>query len=215
MLQKILHTGAVAKPGPHSHKVLMARRASFQPQTDPKAPPRCCAAPGCALAGEFRAPKDRALREYLWFCLEHVRQYNSGWDFYRGMGPADIESAIRLDSVGQRPTWPLGSLGGVRLDSERMVDAMGILRETALHEKRRTPPRHEAPPELRAALGLLELEWPLDPATLKSRYKELAKRYHPDANGGDRSTEDKLKDINRAYSLLRQKIGRAEPAHAG
>jgi curved DNA-binding protein CbpA len=96
-----------------------------------------------------------------------------------------------------------------------MVDPLGILRDTALHEKRRTPPRAEAPPELRAALGLLELEWPLDPATLKARYKELAKRYHPDTNGGDRSSEDRFKDISRAYSLLRQKIGRAEPAHAG
>jgi len=197
----------------------MVRRASFQPQTDPKAPPRGCAAPGCTAAGEFRAPKDRALREYLWFCLEHVRQYNAGWDFYRGMGAADIETSIRSDTGWQRPTWPLGRLGGMRLDPDRVADPLGILRDTALHEKRRTPPRHEAPPELRAALGLLDLQWPLDPATLKMRYKELAKRYHPDANGGDRSTEDKLKDINRAYSLLRQRVGRAEPAaqhaHAG
>ncbi|WP_421991090.1 J domain-containing protein [Roseococcus sp.] len=197
----------------------MARRASFQPQTDPKAPPRGCASSGCEKHGEFRAPKDRALREYLWFCLEHVRQYNSGWDFYRGMGEAAIETAIRSDTGWQRPTWPLGSLGGsARIDPDLMADPLGILRDTALHEKRRAPPRHEAPPELRAALGLLELEWPLDPATLKSRYKELAKRYHPDANGGDRSTEERLKDINRAYSLLRQRVGRAEPAqpmHAG
>ncbi|MDB5415614.1 MAG: molecular chaperone DnaJ [Rubritepida sp.] len=210
----------VANPALATHKVRMARRASFQPQTDPKAPPRACAAPGCVAAGEFRAPKDRALREYLWFCLEHVRQYNAGWDFYRGMGAADIETSIRSDTGWQRPTWPLGRLGGVRLDADQMADPLGILRDTGRHEKRRAPPRHEAPPELRAALGLLDLEWPLDPATLKSRYKELAKRYHPDANGGDRSDEEKLKDINRAYSLLRQRVGRAESAaqhaaHAG
>lgn len=196
----------------------MARRASFQPQTDPKAPTRGCEAPGCAAAGEFRAPKDRSLREYLWFCLEHVREYNKGWDFYRGMGPNDIESAIRSDTGWQRPTWPLGRLGGMRLDPERVADPLNILRDTALHEKRRAEPRREAPPELRAALGLLELEWPLDSATLKARYKELAKRYHPDANGGDRSAEERLKDINRAYSLLRRRVGtgvsQGEPAAA-
>lgn len=192
----------------------MARRASFQPQTDPKAPPRACASPGCDMHGEFRAPKDRSLREYLWFCLDHVRQYNSGWDFYKGMGEADIESSIRQDTGWQRPTWPLGRLGGGRIDPELVADPLGILRETALHEKRRQAPRHEAPPELRAALGLLELGWPLDSEALKARYKELAKRYHPDANGGDRSTEEKLKDINRAYSLLRQRVGRAEAQHA-
>jgi hypothetical protein len=190
----------------------MARRQSFQTQRDPRELPRPCAAPGCAQVGDFRAPKDRSLREYLWFCLDHVRAYNAGWDFYRGMGPNDIEHSIRSDTGWQRPTWPLGRLGGGRFDPERLADPLGLLRDTALHEKRRAPRREEAPPELRAALGLLELDWPLDPATLKARYKELAKRYHPDVNGGDRSAEERLKDINRAYSLLRRRVGHAERA---
>jgi len=193
----------------------MARRTSFQPQTDPRAPVRACAAEGCPEPGEFRAPKDRSLREYLWFCLDHVREYNKGWDFYRGLGPSDIEHAIRADTGWQRPTWPLGRLGGrMRLHPERVADPLGILRDTALHEQRRPEPRREAPPELRAALGLLDLTWPLDAAALKARYKELAKRYHPDANGGDRSAEERLKDINRAYSLLRRRVGAQEPAAA-
>ncbi len=40
-------------------------------------------------------------------------------------------------------------------------------------------------------------------ATVKARYKELVKRYHPDANGGDNSAEDRLKGINLAYSVLK------------
>jgi hypothetical protein len=74
------------------------------------------------------------------------------------------------------------------------------------------------PPELRAALDVLGLGWPLDTPTLRARYKELAKRLHPDANGGDREAEEKLKDVNRAYSLLRARLGgaaRASPAAAG
>jgi hypothetical protein len=192
----------------------MARRASFQPQTDPRQPPKACEWPGCDRPGEFRAPRDRSLREYRWFCLEHVREYNAGWDFYRGMAASDIESALRADTGWQRPTWPLGRLGGARLDPERVADPLGILRDTHLHKKRTEPKRQEAPPELRAALGVLELSWPLDPATLKARWKELAKRFHPDANGGDRRAEDKLKDINQAYSLLRRRVGEAQPASA-
>jgi hypothetical protein len=162
------------------------------------------------VPGEFRAPRDRTLREYLWFCLEHVRQYNAGWDFYRGMGSADIEGAIRQDTGWQRPTWPLGRLGG-RIDLDRMADPLGILRDAK--PQPRTPPRRsEAPPELRAALGVLELEWPVDPAVLKARYKELAKRHHPDANGGDRRSEERFKDISRAYALLRARLGEAQPA---
>jgi hypothetical protein len=188
----------------------MARRASFVPQSDPREPPRACEARGCERPGEYRAPRDRSLAGYRWFCLEHVRDYNAGWDFYRGMGPAEIEGALRADTGWQRPTWPLGRLGGAPLDPEKLRDPLGIFRGTPVPPKR----REEAPPELRAALGLLDLSWPLDPATLKSRYKELAKRFHPDANGGDRAAEERLKDINRAYSLLRRRVGRAAPAAA-
>ena len=71
-----------------------------------------------------------------------------------------------------------------------------------------------APPELRAALDVLGLEWPVDHRAMRSRYKELAKRLHPDLNGGDRGAEEKLKDVNRAYSLLRQRLGTPRPATA-
>lgn len=190
----------------------MARRSSFQPQRDPKAPPQTCAAPGCSLPGEFRAPRDRNLREYLWFCLDHVRAYNAGWDFYKGMPSADIESAIRSDTGWQRPTWPLGRLGA-HVDLSKLGDPLGILRDAA-PRPRAQPQRREAPPELRAALGVLELEWPLDPGVLKSRYKELAKRHHPDANKGDKRAEERFKDISRAYALLRQRLGTEAPRAA-
>ncbi len=42
---------------------------------------------------------------------------------------------------------------------------------------------------------------------VKSRYKELAKRHHPDANGGSRDAEERLKNINIAYARVRSKLG--------
>jgi hypothetical protein len=91
---------------------------------------RACEHPGCAQPGEFRAPRDRAhLNEYRWFCLEHVRAYNASWDYYKGMGADEIESHLRQDSGWQRPTWPLGRLGGLhpRLDPELLRDPLGLL----------------------------------------------------------------------------------------
>ena len=185
----------------------------------PEAAPRPCEQPGCANAGEFRAPRDRAhLNEYRWFCLEHVRQYNRAWDYYKGMGPAEIEHELRSDSGWQRPTWPLGRLGGFNpFESEYVRDPLGVLRDTPLHKSRRdrTPRRDEPPAELRAALDVLGLAWPVDAPALRARWKDLAKRYHPDANGGDRQAEERLKDVNRAYSLLRQRLAtRAAEASA-
>jgi hypothetical protein len=170
----------------------------------PETPARACEHPGCPLAGEYRAPRDRArLNDYRWFCLDHVRAYNTG------MGPSEIESELRSETGWQRPTWPLGRLGGFNpFESEYLRDPLGVLRDTPLHKARREPPRRrdEPPPELRAALDLLGLTWPVEPGAMRARYKDLAKRYHPDATGGDREAEEKLKDINRAYSLLRHKL---------
>jgi DnaJ-class molecular chaperone len=39
---------------------------------------------------------------------------------------------------------------------------------------------------------------------IKARFKELVKRHHPDANGGDRGAEDKLREIIQAYNYLKQ-----------
>jgi hypothetical protein len=185
--------------------------------TGPETPTRLCEEGGCTLAGDFRAPRDRkALNDYRWFCLDHVRAYNRAWDYYKGMGPAEIEHHLRSDAGWQRPTWPLGRLGGANpFDNDMLRDPLGVLADTALHQARRERQKRpdEPPPELRAAVELLGLTWPLDAATLRARYKDLAKRYHPDANGGDRSAEDRLKDINRAYSLLRQRLP-ARGSHA-
>jgi hypothetical protein len=194
----------------------MARRSEriFLRDTEqPQAPPRLCEHPGCTNAGEFRAPRDRAhLNQYRWFCLEHVREYNRAWDYYKGMGPAEIEHELRSDSGWQRPTWPLGRLGGfIPFESEYLRDPMGVLRDTPLHKSKRdrAPKRDEPPAELRAALDVLGLAWPLDTETLRARWKELAKRPHP-----DRRAEERLKDINRAYSLLRTRLAPRTPEAA-
>jgi len=178
----------------------------------PEVPPRPCEHEGCLTPGEFRAPRDRSLRGWHWFCLAHVREYNARWDYYRGMSPSEIEDNLRSDSGWQRPTWPLGRLG-TRLDPERLRDPLGMLRDALPEPGPRRRRESEVPPELRAAIELLGVTWPLDQAALRAKYKELAKRYHPDLNGGDRGAEERLKDINRAYSLLRHRLqDRAPPA---
>ena len=78
--------------------------------TDAPAPhQRVCEAPGCKLAGEYRAPRARdRLNEYRWFCREHVRDYNKKWDYFRGLDADEIEKHIRADTTWRRPVWPLG-----------------------------------------------------------------------------------------------------------
>jgi len=164
---------------------------------------RVCEAPGCRERGDFRAPRARdRLTDYRWFCLEHVREYNRKWDYFAGLDADQIEQHIRADTIWRRPVWPLG---GRRNGGPQVHDPLGLSDDAGLGERPR--PRLDGSEQLtpaeRSALGVLELSWPLTQADLKSRYKELVKLHHPDANGGDRDAEEKLKEINAAYSTLR------------
>ncbi len=53
------------------------------------------------------------------------------------------------------------------------------------------------------SLSTLGLDMTASAAEIKARYKLLVKRHHPDANGGDRSLEDRLREIIQAYSYLK------------
>jgi DnaJ-class molecular chaperone len=55
----------------------------------------------------------------------------------------------------------------------------------------------------RKALGELGLDVGADKAEIKAKFKMLVKRHHPDANNGDRGTEDKLREIIQAYNYLK------------
>jgi hypothetical protein len=175
---------------------------------DPEAPGRSCDLPGCCAPGEYRAPKSRQhLREYWWFCLEHVRAYNAGWDFYRGMTPGQIEAELRADVYGRRPSWPLGHLGA-RLDEAISADPLHVLNAgfRRADAERRAHAAERTPGELREPLAALGLSWPLTLPELKTRYKQLAKLHHPDANNGDRAAEERLKTINLAYAAVRTRL---------
>jgi DnaJ domain len=162
--------------------------------------------PGCGAAGEYRAPKSRnTLNEYWWLCLEHVRAYNAAWDYYKGMSPGEIEAQLRADTAWQRPSWPLGRLGST-WDEELLRDPLHLLASGRIRRGASARGGQQTPPELKEPLATLGLTWPTTLAAVKTRYKELAKRHHPDANGGDRAAEERLKTINLAYAALRSRL---------
>ena len=191
----------------------MMRRLSADPvfEAAAEAPVRCCDHPGCIAGGDYRAPKSRLeLRDYYWFCLEHIRAYNSAWNYYAGMSDTEIEAEIRHDTVWQRPSWRLGARHGPGY-AERIRDYFGVFSGGAAGANgrgRRNGDRggdtvHRALSAREQALAVFELEPPFTLAGLKTRYKTLVKLHHPDAHGGDKAAEEKLKIINQAYVTLK------------
>ncbi|WP_200296153.1 J domain-containing protein [Rhodospirillum rubrum] len=170
--------------------------------------PRRCDHAGCGAEGLYRAPKDRGLREYYWFCLVHVQDYNRTWNYYGAMSEAEIEREIRYSTVWNRPTWPLGERAvNARPGTESpFADPFGLFEEqngeAARARVSREGARHREDGPRARAMRVLDLEEPLTLDGLKSRYKVLVKRHHPDANGGDKDSEERFKMVNEAYHVL-------------
>ena len=184
-----------------------------RPAEEPKK--RRCDSHGCEAAGEHRAPKGRdAEGEFFWFCLDHVRAYNKSYNYFSGMNDGDIQSYQKDSTVGHRPTWRVG----VNARAEEVPPPTGKTK-TGWTGKANDPfrlfpggfrakkpdagPRRTVRNMERKSLRTLGLDATASAQDVKDRYKQLVKRHHPDANGGDRSLEDKLRDIIQAYNYLK------------
>jgi len=174
---------------------------------------RACDHPGCPEPGEFRAPAADGPRSgfdgpgaWQWLCLDHVRAFNAGYNFFDGLSPDEIEAAQRPYAGWERETRAFASTGGADrpprwADFTDPLDAIGA-RFRRPHEPGRADGRPLSEGD-RRNLRTLGLSHDADRRALRQRYAELVRRYHPDRNGGDRSHEKALQDVIAAYTQLK------------
>ncbi|HKQ95663.1 MAG TPA: DnaJ domain-containing protein [Aestuariivirgaceae bacterium] len=169
-----------------------------------------CAWPGCKRPGTHKAPRGRQFEgQYLDFCLDHVRDYNKAYNFFQGLDDDAVSDILKDAITGHRPTWKLGENSWASAKTGRKGAARGPddfadpfdLFDGARRPERARPARTARNAELKA-LHSLGLDENASPGEVKSRYKALVKRLHPDANGGSRDTEDKLREVIQAYDYL-------------
>lgn len=169
-----------------------------------------CDSPKCNEKGEYRAPKSRVmLNKYFYFCLDHIKEYNKSWDFYKGMSVEQIENSMRSDTFWDRPSWPLKNSfknifdefneyveDFVKNDDDKINDTYfknKLLDESLTIEEAK-------------ALKELDLKIPISLEKIKKNYKKLVKIFHPDVNGNNKDAEEKFKQINESYKLLLKKF---------
>jgi hypothetical protein len=169
-----------------------------------------CDSPKCNEKGEYRAPKSRVmLNKYFYFCLDHIKEYNKSWDFYKGMSVEQIENSMRSDTFWDRPSWPLKNSfknifdefneyveDFVKNDDDKINDTFfknKLLDESLSIEEAK-------------ALKELDLKMPISLEKIKKNYKKLVKIFHPDVNGNNKDAEEKFKQINESYKLLLKKF---------
>ena len=178
-----------------------------------------CAHPGCDQAGEFRAPVGRGANfdgpgQWRFLCLDHVRQFNAGYNFFSGMSAEEIEAAQTPFGGWDRETRAFARAGGDGpprwADFTDPLDAIGArFHRTAPEQTQRADGRLLSEAD-RKSLRVLGLGTDADRRALRQRYADLVRRYHPDRNGGDRTHEKALQAVIAAYTQLKSR-----PAFAG
>ena len=175
---------------------------------------RTCSHPGCEGAGEFRAPPPHGRRsgfdgpgEWRWLCLDHVREFNTGYNYFEGMSAEEIEASQTAYGGWERQTRAFSTNPSPPprwADFIDPLDAIGARFQRADQQQPRRDGR-ELSQQDRKSLGILGLGTDADRRALRRRYADLLRRYHPDHNGGDRGHEKALQAVIEAYTQLKSR----------
>lgn len=168
-----------------------------------------CDHPNCQEEGLYKAPRSRVqLNQYYWFCLKHVQEYNKAWNYYQGLTMEEIENLNRDDVTWNRPTWSFHD----RVDEKIRERIFGAFNEATFEDKLKdkaekaqrgwSTRQRSVTGEEKQAMEILDLDYPVDFPKIKTKYRQLAKKYHPDHNQGDKDLENHFKEINQAYKVL-------------
>jgi hypothetical protein len=168
-----------------------------------------CEWPGCPRPGPHKAPKGRGHEgQFFNYCTEHVQEYNKTYNYFAGMAADDVATFQKDAQTGHRPTWKLGqnsfaNVSGVRRKAQQMANDPFNLKDVGRDRAGRHPSGRALRGTELKALQTLGLDDTATPEAVKTQYKTLVKRLHPDANGGSRANEDTLKAVIQAYDHLR------------
>ncbi|MGB5077490.1 MAG: DnaJ domain-containing protein [Sphingorhabdus sp.] len=172
-----------------------------------------CAYPDCPEPGEFRAPdlSGRAASangpgDYRYLCLDHVREFNTGYDWFEGMTSDEIMAAQSPTHVWANETRAFRPTAGI--DSPpKWADFQDPLEAISARYRNRMPEQRADglifSNDDRRALKTLGLGEDADRRALRSAYSVMVRKYHPDKNGGNRSYEKALQDVIAAYTHLK------------
>jgi len=177
-----------------------------------------CQWDGCEKAGVHRAPVGRnAEGQFFLFCFEHVKEYNKGYNYFSGLSDNEIARYQKEAITGHRPTWTVGVnkaarnsplhstlRSGTAGTHSQVKDPFGFVGQSRGAGARFQPQARKLKSLDAKAFDTLGLPENSSASEIKSRYKELVKKHHPDANGGDRGSEDRFRAVIQAYQLLKQ-----------
>lgn len=177
-------------------------------QQEPSGPK--CQWDGCDKTGTQRAPVGRDGEGlYLLFCPTHVREYNKGYNFSPNLSDPVVARYQREAAEGSRQT---AGTGAPKVTEAPLPLTSRSGSAKAINARKSAAQRQAEAADLqRRKLKVLEakafetlgLSPDATPEEIRSRYKQSLKMHHPDANQGDRNSEDLLRASIDAHKILK------------
>ena len=165
---------------------------------------RKCYKKDCSNPGIYKAPKSKnEIKNYIWFCEEHIKSYNKEWDYCKDMTQKEIEKHIQLDTIGWRPTWNFSTASRKFKDFEKIFSNYFDF----FKKKKNQHKINKNNSLLKNALKILNINNEnINIKLVENKYKKLVKKYHPDVNKGNKKYEEKLKKINKAFEEIKKQL---------
>ena len=160
----------------------------------------------CNNIGQYRAPIERDnSKKYRLLCLKHIKEFNKNWNYFEKMNDAEILEFIKSDMTWHKPTQNFSA----------QDNFFKILWNNALKDdlnKNGINKNHAKIAQLNfsnkdlKAFDILGLDVTINWENIRSKFKKLVKKFHPDMNSGNKKFEEKLKVITLAYTQLKRTL---------
>ncbi len=160
----------------------------------------------CDNLGEYKAPVERDnSKKYRLLCLEHIKEFNKNWNYFENMNDTEILEFIKADMTWHKPTQNFSAqdnffkiLWNNALKEDLNKNGIGKDRVKMAHF-------NFSDKDLKA-FEILGLDVTINWENIRSKFKKLVKKFHPDMNSGNKKFEEKLKVITLAYTQLKRTL---------
>ena len=160
----------------------------------------------CNNIGQYKAPIERDnSKKYRLLCLQHIKEFNKNWNYFENMNDTEIIEFIKSDMTWHKPTQNFSA----------QDNFFKILWNNALKDdlnKNGVDKNYAKIAQLNfsnkdlKAFDILGLDVTKNWENIRSKFKKLVKKFHPDMNSGNKKFEEKLKVITLAYTQLKRTL---------
>ena len=157
----------------------------------------------CKKIGQYKAPieKDNS-KKFKWLCLDHVKEFNHSWDYFKGMSDQEVCEFLKSDMTWHKSTQSFSSPGNFfNILWKNTLNEEGSILSNGYGKKIKAKTNFSD--KEREAFKIIELEVGTKWDKIQNQFKKLVKKYHPDMNAGNKKFEEKLKIVTLAYTQLK------------